>query len=127
MQSTRNPIKAARCVLELRKHTFIAGRAADELARTNGLEQIDDTYYRSAHPSTLPAGGQDHAEPPTGTVGAIVLDIHGHLAAASSSGGLYGKDVSRIGDSTIPGSSIWADDSLAIVWYGQEPDSPGKN
>ena len=71
MRSTRNPIKAARCVLELGKHTFIAGPAAEELARTNGLEQVDDTYYRCAHPSTLPAGGQDHAEPPMGTVGPL--------------------------------------------------------
>ena len=119
MRSTRNPIKAARCVLELGKHTFITGPAADELARRNGIEQVDNTYYRSAHTSTLPAGGQDRAEPPMGAVGAIVLDIHGHLAGASSSGGLRGKDVCPIRDSAISGSGIWADNSLAIVWYGQ--------
>ena len=116
MQSTRNPVKAARRVLESGRHTFIAGPAADEFAKHCGLEQVPNSHFNTEHRRTQTHVPLPSEDPDFGTVGAVVLDIYGNLAAASSTRGLHGKDSGRIGDTAIPGAGIWADDSSAIIW-----------
>ncbi len=118
MRSTRNPVKAARRVLESGRHTFIAGPAADEFAKNCGLEQVPNSHFNTEHRRTqthIPLPSED-SDSNFGTVGAVVLDIHGNLGAASSTGGHHGKDSGRIGDTAIPGAGIWADHSSAINW-----------
>ena len=111
MRSTRNPVKAARRVLESGQHAFIVGPAADEFAKNCGLEQVLPNSRTQTYIS-LPS-----EDPDFGTVGAVVLDIYGNLAAAASStGGIHGKDSDRIGDTANPGAGIWADHSSAIIW-----------
>lgn len=118
MRSTRNPVKAARRLLESGRHTFIAGPAADEFAKISGLEQVSNDHFDTEHrrAQLSPSEAESYGNPEFGTVGAVVLDICGHLAAASSTGGVRGKDLGRIGDTAIPGAGIWADDSSAIIW-----------
>ena len=115
MRSTRNPVKAARHVLEAGRHTFIAGPAANEFAKSSGLEQVSNGHH-TLKSSLLTDEAKSCKDPEFGTVGAVVLDAHGNFASASSSGSLHGKDLGRIGDTAIPGAGIWADDASAIVW-----------
>ena len=116
MRSTRNPVKAARHVLESGRHTFIAGPAADEFAKNCGLEQVPNSHFDTEHRRAQTHTPLPSEDPDFGAVGAVVLDIYGNLAAASSTGGLHGKDPGQIGDTAIPGAGIWADNSSAFIW-----------
>ena len=100
---------------------FLAGAGADQLAAEAGLTSMT-TIARApegaGRPATgAPAPAQEHDS--QGTVGAVALDGSGHLAAATSTGGLEGKPPGRVGDSAIIGAGTWADDaSLAVSATG---------
>ena len=115
-----HPINAARAVLEHTPHVLIAGAGARRLAEEQGLALVADgaAHYR------LPVGveaeellqldsGLAH-----GTVGAVAMDQQGRLAAATSTGGLFGKRAGRVGDTPITGIGNWADGNLAISCTG---------
>jgi beta-aspartyl-peptidase (threonine type) len=115
-----HPISAARAVLEHTPHVLIAGAGARRLAEEQGLALVTDSaaHYR------LPVGveaeellqldsGLAH-----GTVGAVALDRQGRLAAATSTGGLFGKRAGRVGDTPITGIGNWADDDIAVSCTG---------
>jgi L-asparaginase / beta-aspartyl-peptidase len=103
---------------------FLAGAGADQLAAEGGLASMA-TVAREAggkEAGGKEAGGpapgaaalaQEHDNP--GTVGAVALDSNGHLAAATSTGGLEGKPPGRVGDSAIVGAGTWADDAAVAV------------
>ena len=103
----RNPVELARLILEERRHVLVIGEAADELAERWGLEIVDSSYFVTER--------QRRAVEPSGTVGAVALDDRGHLAAATSTGGVRGQRRGRVGDSPIPGAGTWADDSTSAV------------
>jgi isoaspartyl peptidase/L-asparaginase-like protein (Ntn-hydrolase superfamily) len=111
-----NPVRAARQVMRSTPHVMLAGNGARAFADAQGLEMIDDpgSYY------VLPVGVLDHEihEQSHGTVGAVALDQAGGLAAATSTGGTFGKLEGRVGDSPLIGSGTWADDHAAVSFTG---------
>nr|WP_246449238.1 isoaspartyl peptidase/L-asparaginase [Sphingomonas sabuli] len=119
--ATRNPITAARAVMEQSDHVFLAGKGADEFSRAKGLEQAPPEYFatqfrrdqleqfKTSKVSAL------EIEYKYGTVGAVALDAGGHVAAATSTGGMTGKRWGRVGDSPIIGAGTFADDKGCAV------------
>jgi len=99
----KNPIVAARKVMEHGKHVLLAGAGAERFARQQRLSMVSSTYFRRN-------SGPDH-----GTVGAVALDRAGNLAAATSTGGIAGKLPGRVGDSPIVGAGVYADNATCAV------------
>ncbi len=118
LQGFRNPIRVARAVVEQTPHVMLAGEGAALFAAEHGFETIAD------EPSWFTQAGQgDDNHPPGvlahGTVGCCVLDVHGRLAAATSTAGVFGKMPGRVGDTPIPGAGSWADARVAASATGQ--------
>jgi isoaspartyl peptidase/L-asparaginase-like protein (Ntn-hydrolase superfamily) len=120
IQDVQSPIGAARAVLERTPNVLIVGDGATAFAREAGLAPIgeDPDFFRipvgvEAHEMQADELGLGH-----GTVGAVALDRLGRLAAATSTGGLFGKRAGRVGDTPIPGAGTWADADLAISCTG---------
>lgn len=105
-----SPVRAARAVMEHTPHILLAGEGAAQFAAAQGLARIADprSYY-------TPAGS---GLPGAGTVGAVALDVHGRLAAATSTGGLVGKLPGRVGDTPLVGAGCWADERAAVSCTG---------
>jgi len=119
LRTTRAPISLARRLMEQGPHVFLSGRGADAFALEAGLEQVDNSWFVTAErqrqlDEILAHGGFD-AEVKYGTVGAVAFDQHGHVAAATSTGGLTAKRWGRIGDSPLIGCGTYADDRSAAV------------
>ncbi|MFD2783942.1 isoaspartyl peptidase/L-asparaginase family protein [Hymenobacter rubripertinctus] len=130
-RAVQNPIRAARLVMEHTDHVLLAWPGNDELVREHGLptqpaeyfftqhrydqlqEALQEGRMRLDHSQALPT----HEDPKKkmGTVGAVARDQHGHLAAATSTGGMTNKRYSRIGDSPIIGSGTFADDRTCAI------------
>lgn len=119
--TTRHPIEAARAVKDHSEHVMLSGAGADEFAREQGLEQEPPSWFstpeRLRQLEEMKAGKVSafDVELKYGTVGAVAVDVHGHVAAATSTGGLTGKRWDRIGDSPIIGAGTYADDASAAV------------
>ena len=111
-----SPVQVARGVMEKTPHVMLAGRGALDFARSNQFAEVSDpaAYY------VLPVGvtGTDVGGFVHGTVGAVALDKTGGLAAATSTGGTFGKLKGRIGDTPLIGPGTWADDDIAISCTG---------
>ncbi len=109
-----HPVRAARTVLEDGRHVLLAGDGARAMAVAAGLATVDDpdAYYteHAAHGSGEAAGH--------GTVGAVARDRHGALAAATSTGGTFGKRPGRVGDTPLIGAGTWADARVAVSCTG---------
>ncbi|NML29314.1 isoaspartyl peptidase/L-asparaginase family protein [Paraburkholderia antibiotica] len=146
VKRVRNPILAARRVLEHSDHVLFTGDGAEAFAAAQGLEFVDNSYFDTdaryrqwqlAREQQRPmldhdgaslaaaAAAQRNAEPTPhepidpnrkfGTVGAVALDRHGHLAAATSTGGVTNKQVGRVGDTPLIGAGCYADDATCAV------------
>lgn len=118
LQGFRNPVIAARAVLDHTPHVLLAGEGAALFAQDEGLEAIGDeeAWFTQA------GQGEDNHPPGTlshGTVGCCVLDAEGRLAAATSTAGVFGKMPGRLGDTPIPGAGTWADGRVAVSGTGQ--------
>lgn len=121
VSATRNPISLARAVMEKSEHVFLSGDGADAFSRDQRLEQVEQSYFstpdrqrqleelKSKNLSAL------DIEYKYGTVGAVALDRSGHVAAATSTGGMTGKRWDRIGDSPVIGAGTYADDRACAV------------
>jgi isoaspartyl peptidase/L-asparaginase-like protein (Ntn-hydrolase superfamily) len=111
-----NPVAVARGVMERTPHVMLMGAGAVAFARKEGFVEVDDplSYYH------LPVGvTQDDVSGFThGTVGAVALDQSGGLAAATSTGGTFGKLEGRVGDTPLIGPGTWADDDVAVSCTG---------
>ncbi|MDJ0710208.1 MAG: isoaspartyl peptidase/L-asparaginase [Woeseiaceae bacterium] len=116
LQDFANPVCVARGVMEKTPHVMLAGNGAGEFARAHEYEEISDpaSYY------TLPVGvtRDDVSDIAHGTVGAVAMDMSGGLAAATSTGGTFGKLHGRIGDTPLIGPGTWADDHIAVSCTG---------
>ncbi len=118
---TKNPIGLARAVMEKSPHVMLSRDGADQFAREQGLEQVNPSYF--ATPERRRQLDEMKALKTTsfdvdlkyGTVGAVAVDQAGHVAAATSTGGLTGKRWGRIGDSPIIGAGTYADDRACAV------------
>lgn len=115
VKKVKNPVLAARNVMERTPHVLLAGTGADRFIAECGLERVEDpgSYFTPSHTESQVPGDKNH-----GTVGAVALDRKGRLAAATSTGGLVGKRAGRVGDSPIIGAATWADAELAISTTG---------
>jgi L-asparaginase / beta-aspartyl-peptidase len=116
IRDIKNPVGAARRVMDASPHVLLVGAGALAFAREQGLEVVEDPagWYM------LPVGVYEHErhEHRHGTVGAVALDTAGRLAAATSTGGTFGKLEGRVGDSPLIGAGTWADDTVAISCTG---------
>jgi beta-aspartyl-peptidase (threonine type) len=122
----RNPIAAARAVMERTPHVLLIGPAADDFAEAEGLALAPPEYFRTEHRwQQLQAAlatrrvALDHDLPARmGTVGAVARDRDGRLAAATSTGGMTNKRAGRVGDSPLIGAGTWADAAVAVSCTG---------
>jgi L-asparaginase / beta-aspartyl-peptidase len=118
---TRNPISVARAVMEKSPHVMLSGEGADRFSREHGFEQVPNSFFSTPRRKeqleefkTTNISAQD-VEYKYGTVGAVALDGQGHVAAATSTGGMTGKRWGRVGDSPIIGAGTYADDRACAV------------
>jgi len=121
VRSTKNPILLARDVMERSPHVFLAGAGADGFARAHDIEAAGPEWFETverrrqldeilANPDMPFDSAMKY-----GTVGAVAVDNDGHVAAATSTGGLTGKKWGRVGDSPLIGAGTYADDRAAAV------------
>ena len=130
VKSLRNPILAARRVMEDGRHVLLVGEGAETFARNAGLKTVPPDYYfteaRHAQWQRALAEGRFglleglaaepiDAETKMGTVGAVALDADGNLAAATSTGGVTDKRVGRVGDSPLIGAGCYANNRTVAV------------
>lgn len=121
----RNPVLAARAVLEHGDALLLAGAAADRFAEARGLAVEEQAYFTTERRRKALAAMKAHAAAGTqvaasesekhGTVGAVALDWQGHLAAATSTGGYNNKPDGRVGDSPVIGAGTYARDGVCAV------------
>jgi len=119
LRTTRAPISLARRLLQNGPHVFLSGKGADQFARDHGLEQVPNGWFeigerRRQLEELLASHGFDD-EVKYGTVGAVAVDQAGHVAVATSTGGLTAKRWGRVGDSPLIGAGTYADDRSAAV------------
>jgi L-asparaginase / beta-aspartyl-peptidase len=118
---TRNPISLARAVMEKSPHVMLAREGADQFSVESGLPQVSPDYFRTEERwQQLLDWRRDHAAllDPThsrGTVGAVAIDVNGHMAAGTSTGGMTGKRWGRVGDSPVIGAGTYAADGNCAV------------
>jgi beta-aspartyl-peptidase (threonine type) len=110
IHSVRNPIRLARRIMERTAHVLLVSQGAEDFARRQSLEIVDDGYFTPAKD-----GGMGELERAMGTVGAVALDRAGHLAAGTSTGGIRRRHPGRVGDSPIIGAGTYADDATVAV------------
>ena len=133
VKTIKNPISAARKVLEQSPHVMLGGAGADHFAKNAGLKTMEPSYFKTekrlkqlqriidSEKVELDHGssGSEAPAPPGsdkyGTVGAVALDKNGHMAAATSTGGMTNKRWGRIGDSPIIGAGTYAKNSTCAV------------
>lgn len=112
VKTLKNPVSAARKVMETTKHVFLAGQGADEFGKKAGLDIVSPDYFIT--PERQKAF-EEWKKEKHGTVGAVALDMKGNLAAATSTGGLMGKMAGRIGDSPVIGAGTYANNQTCAV------------
>jgi L-asparaginase / beta-aspartyl-peptidase len=130
LKHIRNPVSLARLVMEKSGHVMMDGEGAEAFAKENGMELVDQKYFftedrwqalqkmKSAEkdrpvgaPKSFVITDQDRH----GTVGAVALDKHGNLAAATSTGGTTNKRPGRVGDSPVIGAGTYANNATCAV------------
>lgn len=120
VRNTRNPISLARLVMERSNHVLMAGRGADIFALRNGVPYTTQDYFFTQRRWDALIAAKNPAAPQPRiqigeTVGAVAIDSHGELAAATSTGGLTNKLVGRVGDTPIVGAGTYADSRTVAV------------
>jgi beta-aspartyl-peptidase (threonine type) len=122
----RNPILAARAVMARSPHVLLAGEGALAFCRAHGIAFEEPAYFHTdsrwkalqdtlaRRREGLPENDADEARR-HGTVGAVARDRHGHLAAATSTGGMTAKAPGRVGDTPVFGAGTFADDATCAM------------
>jgi len=110
----KNPITAARLVMEKSPHVLMVGKGASQYSSENGIEMVDSSYFYTekrwvALQRALQKAGKN------GTVGCVALDKEGNLAAATSTGGMNNKRYGRVGDVPIIGAGTYANNQTCAV------------
>ncbi len=109
VRTVRNPVSLARLVMQKTRHVMLVGDGAEQFATEQGVERVDNSWFDT--PKSR-ASWEAHSK---GTVGCVALDQQGHLAAATSTGGLSNKKWGRVGDSPVIGAGTYADDRSCAV------------
>jgi len=121
LDTTKNPVRAARAVMEHTPHVLLGGSGANRFSAESGIEQAPPEWFatderrRQWEEFSAKGTGWFDAGLKYGTVGAVARDTSGHLAAATSTGGLTGKRWGRVGDSPLIGAGTYADDRSCAV------------
>jgi beta-aspartyl-peptidase (threonine type) len=116
VRDVRNPVSLARAVMERSEHVLLAGEGASAFARAAGFPPHDTALLVTPHQrARFEAARRGAPASKTGTVGAVARARRGHLAAATSTGGMSMKLPGRIGDTPLVGCGTYADDALAAV------------
>lgn len=132
VRTIKNPISAAKRVMQKSKFVFISGRGAEQFAKEQGLEIVDTSYFfteerwrqliqvrDSSKADSIKADTMgrlaNKKEDHYGTVGCVALDRYGNLAAATSTGGIVNKKYNRIGDSPLIGAGTYANNKTCAV------------
>ena len=137
VRTIKNPITAARAVMEKSEHVLLSGKGAEVFAAAQGIEMVDPSYFYTPERwkglqrakqrdsiDQLKKVGQiafaaeldaERRKEKYGTVGAVALDMHGNLAAATSTGGMTNKKWGRIGDAPIIGSGTYANNNTVAI------------
>ena len=119
VKRVKNPILAARAVMEQSEHVMFAGAGAAEFADSVGLEMVENTHFdtdsrRQSLERVLREQARNDADR-HGTVGAVAIDADGNLAAATTTGGMTAKAAGRIGDSPLIGAATYAQNGVCAV------------
>lgn len=124
VQNVKNPVQLARRVMDHSDHVLISGNGAFEFAHKQKVVLEDDQYFfddfryqqwKEVAGSTSVRLDHSEGDRKFGTVGAVALDLHGDLAAATSTGGMTNKRWQRIGDSPIIGAGTYANNASCAV------------
>jgi beta-aspartyl-peptidase (threonine type) len=128
--TVRNPIRLARAVMEHSPHVMLVGQGAEKFADSlPGLERVPNEWFDTdvrreqlrraqEREQGRAADAADAKGRYFGTVGAVALDVHGHIAAATSTGGMTNKKWGRVGDSPVIGAGTWADGRCGVSATG---------
>ncbi|MEL7109884.1 MAG: isoaspartyl peptidase/L-asparaginase [Pseudomonadota bacterium] len=119
VKRVKNPILAARAVMDQSEHVMFAGAGADAFAESVGIEMVDNSYFdtdrrRQSLERVLREMQRTDADR-HGTVGAVAIDAQGNLAAATTTGGMTAKAAGRIGDSPLIGAATYAQNGVCAV------------
>lgn len=131
VETIRNPVRLARAVMEQSPHVMMVGAGAESFADTQPqIERVANDWFdtdtrrsqllleQSREQAAAEADADDLRGRYFGTVGAVALDTHGDLAAATSTGGMTNKRYGRVGDSPLIGAGTWADERCAVSGTG---------
>jgi beta-aspartyl-peptidase (threonine type) len=121
ISQVKNPIRVARTVMDKSRFVFLCGQGANDFAQEHGLPTETAAYFYSDFRYKEWKRQQETAvEKKYGTVGAVALDRHGNLAAATSTGGITNKKYGRVGDSPVIGAGTYANNrSCAVSCTGE--------
>lgn len=129
ISNVKNPISLAKNIMQKSEHVFLAGQGAFEFAKSIHTEFEEDSYFfeQMRYDQLKQAKESDcvfldhtedkfeNGEKKFGTVGAVALDIHGNIAAGTSTGGMTNKKFGRIGDSPIIGAGTYANNATCAI------------
>lgn len=119
VRTTRHAITLARAIMEKSEHVMLHGRGADAFGETQGLRQVDNSFFQTQFRRAQWEEARKAGKPVTlgkfGTVGAVALDKSGNIAAGTSTGGLTNKQFGRVGDSPIIGAGTYASNSGCAI------------
>jgi beta-aspartyl-peptidase (threonine type) len=124
LTTVRHPVALARAVMETTADVMVVGAGAERLAAERGLERMEPAWFVTQRQlerlrrAQAGVAHEDAGDTPIGTVGAVVLDDDGALAAATSTGGRRGQWPGRVGDSPIIGAGTFADGCVAVSATG---------
>ena len=120
LKTVRNPISLARAVMEKSPHVFMVGEGAEKFAAEMKVERVAPSYFDTPKRyeqlrEALRAEEKEKEEKDKDTVGAVALDVHGNLAAATSTGGMTNKRFGRLGDVPVIGAGTYANNKTCAV------------
>lgn len=125
VHNIKNPVALARQVMQQTEHVLLMGEGAMDFAASIGFPFIDDNYFYDDYrynqwlkikdSEKFQLDHSDIKDKKFGTVGAVALDIHGNIAAATSTGGMTNKKFGRVGDSPIIGAGTYANNLTCAV------------
>ncbi|MBK6992484.1 MAG: isoaspartyl peptidase/L-asparaginase [Chitinophagaceae bacterium] len=126
VRNVRNPVELAHAIMNKSQHVMLNGNGALEFAKEHGLQIEEDEYFYSAFRyeqwKQMQGSNEvvlDHnvviKDKKFGTVGAAAMDIHGNIAAATSTGGMTNKQYGRVGDSPIIGAGTYANNKTCAI------------
>jgi L-asparaginase / beta-aspartyl-peptidase len=125
VSGVKNPISLARAVMEKTEHVLLAGKGAEDFAKAQNFDFETDAYFfdelrfdqwqKAKEEGKIKMDHTEDGDKKFGTVGAVALDKHGNIAAATSTGGMTNKKFGRVGDTPIIGAGTYANNKTCAV------------